>query len=111
MLEDRCERGRLGDVRWRPSSHRPLPERGRGLRAARNRVMTEDSDRLIEAGTPTFRRATLALFAAGFSTFAVLYGVQPLLPIFADTFAVSPAESKVMVLMSTEGIRARSCGL
>ncbi|MGX5776626.1 MFS transporter [Methylorubrum zatmanii] len=57
--------------------------------------MTEDSDRLIEAGTPTFRRATLALFAAGFSTFAVLYGVQPLLPIFADTFAVSPAESSL----------------
>ena len=38
--------------------------------------MAEESDRLITAGTPIFRRTTLALFAAGFSTFAVLYGVQ-----------------------------------
>jgi len=52
-------------------------------------------ERLIEAGTPLFRRTTLALFAAGFSTFAVLYGVQPLMPVFAETFAVSPAESSL----------------
>jgi YNFM family putative membrane transporter len=57
--------------------------------------MSNASDRLIEAGTPAFRRATLALFAAGFSTFAVLYGVQPLLPVFADQFSVSPAESSL----------------
>ena len=43
--------------------------------------MDEPGERLIEAGTPVFRRTTLALFAAGFSTFAVLYGVQPLLPV------------------------------
>ncbi|NEU10722.1 MFS transporter [Methylobacterium sp. BTF04] len=57
--------------------------------------MNEASDRLIEAGTPIFRRTTLALAAAGFSTFAVLYGVQPLLPVFADAFDVSPAESSL----------------
>lgn len=57
--------------------------------------MEEESDRLITAGTPIFRRTTLALFAAGFSTFAVLYGVQPLMPVFADAFHVSPAESSL----------------
>lgn len=57
--------------------------------------MSEASPRMIEAGTPAFRRATLALFAAGFSTFAVLYGVQPLLPVFSEKFAVSPAESSL----------------
>jgi len=57
--------------------------------------MDEASPRLIEAGTPAFRRTTLALAAAGFSTFAVLYGVQPLLPVFADEFHVSPAESSL----------------
>lgn len=57
--------------------------------------MGEGGDRLIEAGSPEFRRTTLALFAAGFSTFAVLYGVQPLLPVFADKFHVSPAESSL----------------
>ena len=57
--------------------------------------MDESGGRLIEAGTPVFRRTTVALFAAGFSTFAVLYGVQPLMPVFADTFGVSPAESSL----------------
>ncbi|KQT73681.1 hypothetical protein ASG51_09495 [Methylobacterium sp. Leaf465] len=57
--------------------------------------MDEASERLIEAGTPAFRRTAIALGAAGFSTFAVLYGVQPLLPIFADDFAVTPAESSL----------------
>ena len=40
----------------------------------------------IEVGTPTFRRVTLALTAAGFSTFTVLYCVQPFLPVLKDTF-------------------------
>jgi hypothetical protein len=31
---------------------------------------------LIERGTPAFRRTNLALFAAGFAAFALLYGVQ-----------------------------------
>ena len=30
---------------------------------------------LIERGTPAFRRTNLALFAAGFATFALLYPV------------------------------------
>lgn len=57
--------------------------------------MDEPGERFIEAGTPVFRRTTLALFAAGFSTFAVLYGVQPLLPVYAEEFGVSPAESSL----------------
>ncbi|WP_375462762.1 MFS transporter [uncultured Methylobacterium sp.] len=55
----------------------------------------DDGGSLIEAGTPAFRRTALALAAAGFSTFAVLYGVQPLLPVFAAEFGVSPAESSL----------------
>jgi MFS transporter, YNFM family, putative membrane transport protein len=49
----------------------------------------------IRAGTPVFRRTALALAAAGFSTFAVLYAVQPLLPIYSDEFGVSPAQSSL----------------
>ena len=56
---------------------------------------SEADGRLIRSGTPVFRRTALALAAAGFSTFAVLYAVQPLLPIYADDFAVSPAESSL----------------
>ena len=55
----------------------------------------EADGRLIRSGTPVFRRTALALAAAGFSTFAVLYAVQPLLPIYAEDFGVSPAESSL----------------
>ena len=58
-------------------------------------MASEGNGRLIRSGTPVFRRTALALAAAGFSTFAVLYAVQPLLPIFSDEFGVSPAESSL----------------
>jgi YNFM family putative membrane transporter len=44
-------------------------------------------------GTPAFRRANLALFAAGVATFGLLYCVQPLMPEFSRQFHVSAAES------------------
>ena len=62
-------------------------------------VTTPDTD--ITAGTPAFRRVTLALTAAGFSTFAVLYCVQPLLPIFSADFRVSPAASSLGLSLCT----------
>lgn len=42
-----------------------------------------------------------ALFAAGFATFALLYCVQPLLPLFTHTYDVSPAESSLALSFST----------
>lgn len=57
-------------------------------------------------GTPAFRRASFALFLAGFSTFAVLYTVQPLLPIFAREFGVSSAESSLPLSLSTAFLAA-----
>ncbi|MBV8429799.1 MAG: MFS transporter, partial [Solirubrobacterales bacterium] len=55
----------------------------------------------IESGTPAFRRTILAMFAAGFSTFALLYCVQPLLPLFAREFRVSPAQSSLSLSLTT----------
>ncbi|ACL56510.1 MFS transporter [Methylobacterium nodulans] len=55
----------------------------------------------IEVGTPAFRRTAWALAAAGFSTFAVLYAVQPLLPVFAEAFGVGPAASSLSLSLST----------
>lgn len=43
----------------------------------------------------------IALFLAGFATFSLLYCVQPLLPLFADTFSVSPAGSSLALSLST----------
>ncbi|RJF88527.1 MFS transporter [Oleomonas cavernae] len=62
---------------------------------------TADTPRWIVRGTPAYRRVTLALFLAGFSTLSLLYCVQPLLPLFATTFGVSPAASSLALSLST----------
>ncbi|WP_262298494.1 MFS transporter [Microvirga sesbaniae] len=62
--------------------------------------MPETPSRLV-SGTPAFRRLNLALFAAGFSTFAILYCVQPLLPEFSQEFHVSAAVSSLSLSLST----------
>ncbi|MBV1838481.1 MFS transporter [Acetobacter estunensis] len=48
-----------------------------------------------------YRRASVALFLAGFATFSLLYCVQPLLPVFARDFGVSPASSSLPLSCST----------
>lgn len=55
----------------------------------------------IERGTAAFRRTNLALFSAGFSTFALLYCVQPLLPVFSREFGISAAESSLSLSLTT----------
>ncbi len=53
----------------------------------------------VERGTPAFRQINLAVAAAGFSTFLLMYSVQPLLPIFTQEFHISaPASSLAMSL-------------
>ncbi|AZG08847.1 MFS transporter [Pigmentiphaga sp. H8] len=55
----------------------------------------------IERGTPAFWRAVVALFASGFSTFSLLYFVQPLMPLFAHDFGLSAATSSLALSLST----------
>lgn len=55
----------------------------------------------VATGTAEFRRMSLALFLGGFSTFSLLYCVQPLLPEFVATFHVSPAESALALSLTT----------
>ena len=63
--------------------------------------MTDRLDDRIHSGTPEFRHTNLALFAAGFATFALLYCVQPLMPEFAREFDVSPAVSSLALSLTT----------
>lgn len=49
----------------------------------------------IERGTPVFRQASLAMFFAGFATFALLYCVQPMMPLFSTEFRISASESSL----------------
>lgn len=55
----------------------------------------------IERGTSSFIRVTLALFSAGLATFALLYCVQPILPILSEQFHVTPASSSLSLSVST----------
>lgn len=56
---------------------------------------------LIEADTPAFRRANLALFIGGFATFALLYATQPLLPELSREFGVGAAWASLAVSAGT----------
>lgn len=55
----------------------------------------------IQRGTPQFIRVTLALFSAGLATFALLYCVQPILPVLSHEFGVSPASASISLSVST----------
>ena len=59
-----------------------------------------DSDP-ISSGTPAYRKLSLALLIAGFSTFSLLYSVQSLLPVFAQSFNVSAGEASLVVSLAT----------
>ena len=51
-----------------------------------------------------FRRTNLALFSAGFATFALMYCVQPLLPVFAKEFHISAAASSLAISSVTASV-------
>jgi YNFM family putative membrane transporter len=55
----------------------------------------------IRHGTPAFRRTNLALFAAGFATFGLLYCVQPLMPEFSRDYGVGAAGAALSLSLST----------
>jgi MFS transporter, YNFM family, putative membrane transport protein len=59
------------------------------------------STRPIARGDPAFTRVTAAFFLGGFATFALLYSVQPLLPLFARDFDVSPAIASLSLSLAT----------
>ncbi|WP_338670261.1 MFS transporter [Pantoea dispersa] len=64
-------------------------------------VTADTATEWIERGSPQFMRVTLALFSAGLATFALLYCVQPILPVLSQQFGVTPAESSISLSLST----------
>jgi len=52
-------------------------------------------------GEPGFRRASIAMFAAGVSTFVLLYAPQPLLPLLSHDLQVSPAGASLTLAVPT----------
>ncbi|MCL2309464.1 MAG: MFS transporter [Proteobacteria bacterium] len=55
----------------------------------------------IRSGTPAFIRLQIALFLGGFSTFSMVYCVQPLLPLFSHDYGISPAQASVALSTTT----------
>ena len=58
-------------------------------------------DERVKSGTTAFRNTILALFCAGFSTFALLYYVQPLLPVFSESFGLGAAQASLALSVTT----------
>ena len=59
------------------------------------------ADPPLRQGTPAYRRLTLAMLFAGFSTFSLLYSVQPLLPLFATEYRLSAEAASLVVSLAT----------
>ena len=64
----------------------------------------EDVEAFIVRGTREFRLTNVALFAAGFSTFALLYCVQPIMPVFSAEFHVAPATASLSLSLTTQSL-------
>jgi len=58
----------------------------------------------IAAGSPIFKRTNRALFFSGFSCFALLYSVQPLMPLLGREFALTAAQSSLALSVSTAAL-------
>ncbi len=52
-------------------------------------------------GTAPYRRMTVAMVAGGLANFSLLYFVQPLLPMLAEQYKISPAESANALSITT----------
>ncbi len=55
----------------------------------------------ITAGTPAFSRINRAMVFGGFSTFSLLYSVQPVMTLLADQFKLTPVQSSWILSIST----------
>ncbi|MBJ7311804.1 MFS transporter [Rugamonas sp. CCM 8940] len=58
----------------------------------------------IAAGTSAFKRSNRAMFFGGFSSFALLYCVQPLMPLLSHEFALTAAQSSLALSVSTAAL-------
>src|SRR5262245_48757888 len=62
------------------------------------------ADDRLRPGGRGYRRANVALFAAGLATFALLYSTQALLPALSAGLALSPSQASLTVSVSTAAL-------
>ncbi|WP_371497450.1 MFS transporter [Kitasatospora sp. NBC_00374] len=62
------------------------------------------ADTRLRPGDRSFRRANLALFAAGIATFVLLYATQGLLPLLSDDLNLTPGQASWTASAATLGL-------
>ncbi|ALS23895.1 MFS transporter [Paenibacillus naphthalenovorans] len=64
-------------------------------------ILDTRSREYLKRGSKEYQQGSLALFAAGVATYAVLYCVQPLFPVYSREFGLSPAAVSLSLSVST----------
>lgn len=64
-------------------------------------VLEPSAQRYLKRGSKEYQRGSFAIFSAGLATFAILYCVQPLFPIYSQEFGLSPATVSLSLSVST----------
>ncbi len=77
-----------GDLPASPAPPKPAPDASR-------------QPNWTPRGSGAYWRIVVGLFLVGYATFALIYCVQPLLPIFVREFGISPAESSLSLSLTT----------
>lgn len=88
----------------RPQPERPVTPSAVGTTIEAAQASAADVERFIERGTREFRLANVALFAAGFTTFALLYCVQPIMPVFSREFGITAAAASLSLSLTTQSL-------
>ncbi len=55
----------------------------------------------IQTGTREYANVSRAMLTGGFATFALLYGMQPLMPVFSQEFQINPAAASGVLSAAT----------
>ena len=84
-----------------PSASEPLAV-DPGTLAREAVAAASDVERFIERGTREFRLTNVALFAAGFTTFALIYCVQPIMPVLGQAFHIDAATAALSLSATTQ---------
>ncbi|WP_133826843.1 MFS transporter [Actinomycetospora succinea] len=58
----------------------------------------------LRRGQPGFRPVSVGLFFAGFTTFALLYATQPLLPALVSAYAITPGTASLSISVTTAAL-------
>ena len=82
----------------------PSPEPAPASVAPAAAAALADVERFILRGTRDFTRANVALFAAGFTTFALIYCVQPIMPVLGREFGLDAATASLSLSATTQSL-------